>query len=81
MAARDSHWSRSSCVPASSNFAAPSLATVVEQADALKKLLTQMWEEADGATRKHYEKKEQEDRARYERELAAWNQYKSPSEA
>eukprot|EP00981_Chlorochromonas_danica_P005429 scaffold1091_cov164-Ochromonas_danica.AAC.52 len=40
--------------------------------DALKNLLTKMWEEADAGLRKHYEKKEQEDRTRYEKELAAW---------
>jgi hypothetical protein len=33
-----------------------------------------MWEESDVATRKLYEKKEQEDRARYDKELALWKQ-------
>lgn len=31
----------------------------------MKDLLTKMWEDADTQTRKHYEKKEQDDRERY----------------
>jgi hypothetical protein len=55
------------------------LCLVFLQNESLKNLLCAWWEECDPTTRRHFEKKEQEDHDRYEKELAAWTAQKGSS--